>query len=157
MPTRSQYIDRLKFADRLIKRHTEGLNHEDSMRQYPFPANCMNWNLGHLLVYRMQYLGAIDGHSRPDEAEFALYGAGSKPLQDSKKAIPLETLLVRLDDASAQIISALDAMPEGKLEEVHDPEDGETVDDHLFFYLGFHEAFHLGQVEVLRELALAQR
>jgi len=155
MPTATQYINRLQFHDRLIKRFTEGLNHEDTMKQMSIPVNCMNWNLGHLLVYRMQYLGAIDGASQPGEAEFVLYGAGSKPLTDSDKAIPLESLLTRLDDASAQIISALETMPPGKLAEIYDSENDTTVDDRLHFYLSFHEAYHLGQIEMLRELALA--
>jgi len=157
MPTTTQYINRLNLHGGIIKRLTEGLNHADSMRQMTIPVNCMNWNLGHLLVYRMQYLGFIDGASQPDEAEFALYGGGSEPLTDSDKAIPLETLLTRLDDAAGQIIAALEAMPQEKLAEIYDEENGTTVDDRLSFYLGFHEAYHLGQIEMLRELALAQR
>jgi len=155
MPTSTQYINSVKLNDRIIKRQTEGITHAASMKQLPFPANCMNWNLGHLLVYRMQYLGVIDGVSKPDEAEFAIYGGGSEPLTDSDKAIPLNTLLQRLDDASEQIIAALEAMPPEKLAEIYNAENGTTVDDRLGFYLVFHEAYHIGQLEILRELALA--
>ncbi|MCB0062506.1 MAG: DinB family protein [Caldilineaceae bacterium] len=155
MPTATQYINHIRLIDRIVKGKTEGLSHADSMRQLPFPGNCMNWNLGHLLVYRMQYLGVIDGTSKPDPAEFAIYGAGSEPLTDSAKAIPLETLLARLDDASTQVITALEAMPTEKLTELYDAEKGTTVDDRLQFYLIFHESYHAGQLELLRELALA--
>ena len=155
MPTPTQYINSVKLIDQIIKNKTEGLTHADSMRQLPFPGNCMNWNLGHLLVYRMQYLGLIDGVSKPDESEFALYGAGSEPLTDSSKAIPLDLLLARLDDASAQIISALEKMPEARLAEIIDEERGISVDDRLHFYLVFHESYHVGQLEPLRELALS--
>jgi uncharacterized damage-inducible protein DinB len=154
MPSTTQYINHLRLIDRLIKGKVEGLSHEDSMRQLPFPGNCMNWNLGHLLVYRMQYLGVIDGVSKPDPAEFAIYGAGSEPLTDSAKAIPLATLLTRLDDASAQVIAALETVPAEKLAEVYDAEKGTTVDDRLQFYAIFHESYHAGQLELLRELAL---
>ena len=65
MPTQTQLINHVRFIDRVIKNKTNGLIHADSMKQLPFPANCMNWNLGHLLVYRMQYLGVIDGTSKP--------------------------------------------------------------------------------------------
>lgn len=157
MPTVTQYIDHIQLIDRIIKGKTEGFTHEDSMRQLPFPGNCMNWNLGHLLVYRMQYLGTIDGVTQPDPAEFALYGAGSEPLTDSDKAIPLTTLLTRLDDASAAVASALQAMPDGRLGEVLDQERGTTVDDRLQFYIIFHESYHAGQLEILHELALAAR
>ena len=149
------YIKSLGITNHVIKQKTEGLTHADSMLQLPFPGNCMNWILGHILVYRMQYLGVIDEVSKPDEGEFALYGFGSEPMTDSDKAIPLETLLARLDDASEQVVAALKAMPESRLEEVLDEEQGVTVDERLHFYLVFHEAFHVGQLEPLQELALS--
>lgn len=157
MPTTTQYVNHIKFIDRIIKGKTEGLTHEDSMKQLPFPGNCMNWNIGHILVYRAQYLGLIDGKSKPDEAEFAIYGAGSEPLTDSNKALPLDTLLTRLNEASAQVISALESLPPEKLTEVFDEEKGTTVDDRLSFYLMFHESYHTGQLEILQELAVIDK
>jgi len=157
MPTPRQYIDSVKRIDAIIKHRTEGLTHADSMRQLPFPANCMNWNLGHILVYRMQYLGVIDGSSQPDAGEFALYGAGSQPLTDSSQAISLPVLLRRLDAASQQIVAALQTMPVERLAEVYDQEQGTTVDDRLAFYVIFHEAYHAGLLEILQELALAHQ
>ena len=153
----SQFVNSMKRIDGIIKRKTEGLTHEDSMRQLPFPGNCMNWNLGHILVYRMQYLGILDGVSNPDPAEFAIYGGGSGPLTDSGKAMPLPTLLARLDDATAQVIAALESMPVERLAEIHDAERGTTVEDRLTFYLIFHESYHAGQLEILHELALAHK
>jgi uncharacterized damage-inducible protein DinB len=155
--TVKHYIDSIERIDRIIKSKTENLTHTDSMKQLPFPGNCMNWNLGHLLVYRMQYLGLLDGTSQADPAEFALYGGGSQPLTDSDKAIPLPVLLERLDDASAQIIAALSALPPERLSEWYDEEKGITLADRLNFYLVFHESYHAGQLELLRELALASR
>ena len=153
----SQFVNSMKRIDGIIKRKAEGLTHEDSMRQLPFPGNCLNWNLGHILVYRMQYLGILDGVSKPDPAEFAIYGGGSDPLTDSSKAMPLATLLARLDDATAQVIAALEAMPAERLAEIHDAERGTTVEDRLTFYLIFHESYHAGQMEILHELALANK
>lgn len=155
MSSVKQYINSLQRIDGIIKRKTEGLSHADSMKQLPFPGNCMNWNLGHILVYRMQYLGVIDGVSKPDPAEFAIYGGGSQPLTDSAKAIPLETLMARLQDATAQVTAALQAMPAERLGEIYDAERGMTVDDRLNFYLIFHESYHAGQLEILEELARA--
>jgi uncharacterized damage-inducible protein DinB len=152
----TQYINSVKRIDSIIKRQTAGLSHEDSLKQLPFPGNCLNWNLGHLLVYRMQYLGLLDGISRPDADEFARYGAGSPPLTDGSQAIPLETLLHRLDEASAQVVAALEATPAERLAEIYDAERGTTVEDRLSFYVIFHESYHAGQLELLRELALAK-
>jgi uncharacterized damage-inducible protein DinB len=149
------YIESIQRVDRIIKNKTEGLTHADSMKQLPFPGNCMNWNLGHILVYRMQFLGVIDGVSQADPSEVAVYGGGSPPLTDSANAIPLPTLLERLDDASARVIAALRAMPPEKLDAWYDKENGVTVADRLMFYLVYHETFHAGQLEPLRELGLA--
>jgi uncharacterized damage-inducible protein DinB len=102
-------------------------------------------------------LGVIDGVSKPDPVEFAIYGGGSEPLTDSSKAIPLDVLLARIDDSSAQAIAALEAMPVEKLAEIYDAERGTTVDDRLSFYLIFHESYHAGQLEILQELALARK
>jgi uncharacterized damage-inducible protein DinB len=156
MPTASQYIDRIEFSDRIIKMRTEGLTHADTMKQLTFPANCMNWNLGHILVFRDVYLGAIDGISAADPAEYAIYGAGSEPLTDSSKAMPLETLIERLDESSERIKSVLLSLQSDRLNEMYESHSGpQLLDDYLLFYIVVHEALHLGQLEILRELALA--
>jgi hypothetical protein len=150
-----QYIDRIEFVDQSIKKQIEGLTHADSMKQLPFPGNCMNWNIGHIMVYREEYLGVIDGVSLPDAAEFAIYGGGSEPLTDSAKSIPLDTLIKRLDASSARIKAVFQSLPEEKLNEEYESWVGNSLDDYLHFYVVVHEALHLGQIEILRELALA--
>ena len=155
MPTPIQYIKRIESVNRNIKTQTEGLTHADSMKQLPFPANCMNWNIGHIMVYRDEYLGVIDGVSRPDASEFAIYGAGSEPLTDSSKAISLVTLIERLDASYERLKTAFQSLPPEKLNEVHESHAGNSLDDYLHFYVVVHEAYHLGQLEILREFALA--
>jgi len=156
MPTPTQYIDRIEYVDRSIKMRIEGLTHADSMKQLPFPANCMNWNIGHIMVFRDVCLGAIDDLSAPDSAEYAIYGAESEPLADTSKAMPLDTLIERLDSSSERLKAAIQALPPGKLNELYESHTGpQRLDDYLHFYLVVHEALHLGQLEILRELALA--
>ena len=155
MPTPTQYIARIESVNHSIKMQIEGLTHADSMKQLPFPANCMNWNIGHIMVYQEEYLGAIDGKSSADANEFAIYGAGSEPLKDSEKAIPLDTLIERLDTSAARLKTAFLSLPAEKLNEPHQSHAGNSLDDYLLFYVVFHEAYHLGLLEILRELALA--
>lgn len=38
MSTLTRFINSVKFIDGIIKSKTEGLTHEDSMRQLPFPS-----------------------------------------------------------------------------------------------------------------------
>ena len=144
-------------ADAKIKARTEGLTHADSMQQLDFPANCMNWNLGHIMVYRHVYLGWIDGKSEADKDEFAMYGYNSPFMTADSPAMPLETILTRLDEVSAQVVSALEALPDAKLDEVFDEESGATLGDRLEFYLIYHETTHIGMLEILQELAHSRR
>ncbi len=149
------YIKTLHFHDIVLKGRTEGVTHEQTLRQLPFPGNCMNWNLGHLLVYREQYLGVLDGVSDADEGEFAIYGAGSEPVTSGEKALPMESILERIFALTPKIEAALKATSAERYAEMHNEARNMTVDDHIRFYLQFHEAFHLGQVEILQELAKA--
>ncbi len=153
----NQITDSLPFHNMVIKNKAGELTHEDSMRQLPFPGNCMNWNLGHLLVYRIQILDLINGTSESDEAEFAIYGAGSDLLTDSSKAIPLDQLLTRLEESANAVTATLEKMPLERLDEVIDEERGTTMAQRLGFYMLFHEAYHIGQLELLHELALSQK
>ena len=157
MLTPAEFIAQIQLNDRIIKGRIEGLNHEDSLRQLSFPGNCLNWNLGHLMVYRHRALGFIDGSSDADPEEFAVYGAGSEPMTDGSRAIPFATLAERLVSAGATVASALEAMPANQLQRVIDEEQGTTLGSRLHFYLTYHEAYHTGQMEILRELALASR
>ena len=156
MPTPAQYINRIEFVNRVIKMRIDGLSHEDSMKQLSFPANCMNWNIGHIVVFRDVYLGAIDGVTKPDPAEYAIYGAGSPPLTDSANAVHLDTLIEKLDESTERAKKIFQAMPAEQLDEPYDWfAEPKRLDDYLHFYVVVHEAIHLGQLEILRELALA--
>jgi len=49
----------------LLKRHTAGLTHADSLRQLPFKANCVNWVAGHIVATRANILvGLLDMPNR---------------------------------------------------------------------------------------------
>ena len=157
MLTTTDLINQLQTNSRIIKGRIDGLNHEDSLRQLSFPGNCLNWNLGHLLVYRHRILGMIDGVSDADPAEFAIYGAGSEPMTDGSRAISFAELSERMDSAAAAIEAALTALPPAQLTTVIDEAQGTTLGGRLLFYLVYHEAYHTGQMEILRELALAYR
>ena len=137
----------------------QGLTHADTMKQLPCAANCMNWNLGHIMVFRDYCLGAFngtDGLSATDPAEYAIYGAGSERLTDSSKAIPLETLVERLDETSEKLKAALQSFTLEKFDELYNTHNGpQRLDDYLLFYLVVHEALHLGQLEIGRKLALS--
>lgn len=135
----------------IIKRQTDGITHEQSLLQFPFRGNCLNWVLGHLLLRRctvMEMLG-LEPVLGQDERE--RYQTGSEPiLEDGYGVIHLERLLELFDDASTQISQALDTVSDEKWNAMHD--DKFTVAETIFG-LYFHDTYHTGQTELHRQLA----
>lgn len=152
MSAASRYIKSLGRLQWVIENQSKDLDHADSMLQPPFQGNCLNWNLGHIMVYREQNLGRLDGESAYDPEEFAIYGAGSPALTDPDLAVPLDELLERLATLKDKFVAALENVSEAQLAEILNPERGTTLDDYLDFQM-FHEALHLGELTLLRQLA----
>src|SRR5215467_5906348 len=136
----------------VIKMQTEGLTHEDSLRQMAF-GNCLNWVLGHIAVSRndvLETLGetpAVDGYG-------ARYKRGSKPLTEAEEgSMTLEELLKWLDQTQERIAAALSKMDDAYLaREIGSGERKVTVGQRVFF-LYFHESYHVGQTELFRQFA----
>ena len=152
MSAATRYIKSLGRLQWVIENQTKDISHAESMLQPPFRGNCLNWNLGHIMVYREQNLGRLDGESAYDPEEFAIYGAGSPPLTDPDLAVPLDELLTRLAVLNEKFAAALEDVSEEQLAEILNPERGTTLDDYLDFQM-FHEALHLGELTLLRQLA----
>lgn len=139
----------------LVNQQTKGLSHKDSMLTLPFYDNCMNWVVGHIVHYRDKVLSELGERPSMAEAETALYQRESKPVTDSEQAVPLPRLLAALDDTQKRLSSILAEVTDEALAAVHDEERQSTVGDRLEFLL-WHETYHVGQLEILRQLAGAQ-
>lgn len=138
----------------IIDRQTEGLSHADSLLQLPFRGNCMNWVLGHILNSRQSALIALnEAGLLPDEYQ-ARYRRGSEPVdEESQDVLPLDTLLAKLSESQERIVSALTGMNGTGLERpVQVGDQSEPLGDRLAF-LHWHETYHSGQLEILRQLA----
>jgi uncharacterized damage-inducible protein DinB len=138
-----------KYNHYVLKTNTEGLGHEDSLIQPQPGGNCMNWVLGHILVYRNRALKLIGEEPVWSEEDAAQYARGSTPITDSSRARPLEEILAAFTQSQEQIIQKLGQLSE---QELAAPADQGTVGQRLAF-LQFHEAYHMGQVGLLRRLA----
>ena len=137
----------------VIKQQTKGLNHDDALKQPPFRGNCMNWVLGHLLESRNRVLGLLGQDQNISDQEMARYAAGSEPVvADGPDVISLDELLKRFEQSQERIEAGLRATSDDKMAEVVDTERNSTRDDHVFF-LYFHDTYHAGQTELLRQLA----
>ena len=134
-----------------------GLTHEECLLQLPFEANCLNWVLGHIVVNRSHCLEALDvAHSWREEVR-ALYHTGKPPIKPADRALRLETLMADLDESLHLLQPALENMSLETLNEPFRNYRGEkTRQGHLAGF-HWHEAYHIGQIEVLRALALSSR
>jgi uncharacterized damage-inducible protein DinB len=136
----------------VIERQTEGISHEQSVLQPPFRGNCMNWVLGHLLFERQLVLGLLGKENvLPDEV-LARYAYESEPVTpESEDALNLTELLTKLEDAGKQITDTLNTMDDETWQSEIDDK-GTPLWQRLEF-IAWHEGYHSGQLEMLRQLA----
>ena len=132
---------------------TEGLTNEDSLAQPPFDGNSLNWVLGHIIAGRHTAMKLIGAEAVWDKSEIDLYRTGSEPITSGDQAISLEKLAGDLDLTQERITAALDGKTEAELLEEGETDRGlKPIAEHLSG-LHWHETYHVGQLELLRELA----
>ena len=139
----------------VIKAQTDGLTHADSLMQPPFRGNCMNWVVGHIAANRDRVLEAL-GEEPVMGAEAARYKRESEPLVEAEGELgilQLEELLARLDAGQERIASALSRIDEEALSHEITRGDRKITLAQRAFFLYFHDCYHTGQTELLRQLA----
>ncbi len=137
----------------VIQRQTEGLTHEDSLVQLPFRGNCMNWVLGHIISSRGEMLKLLNEEPALTEEENARYKSDSQPIvDDDQTALTFERLMDDLRQTTEQIQKAVKAASQDVLMEITDEEKQHTRLDALLSLM-WHETYHLGQFEYLRQAA----
>ena len=140
---------------RIILRQTNGLTHSDSLLQLPFRGNCLNWVLGHIVEERQQVLALLGLPLIWKDKEIARYKTDSEPVtpENAATALPLEKLLADLKKIQSALDESLGAVEPGELDKETESEGhtlplGEWIAGFLW-----HETYHTGQLEILRQLA----
>jgi len=138
----------------VIQSQTQGLSHDQCLLQPPFRGNCMNWVLGHIADNRNDLLLTVGEKPILTEEESARYGYGSEPVcVDRKDVIPLERMLSLLQQSQESIAKALSQLTPDDLARKVKGHRGEITLANRLFLLYFHETYHTGQTELLRQLA----
>jgi hypothetical protein len=136
---------------RIIKLQTGGLSDADSLIQPPFRGNCMNWIIGHILYFRSRILQTLGDSFHWSDTVVRLYQRESEPITEAAEGILQLSLLLRdLEGIQEPLIARLrQATPEELARVV-----GEfgSVEE-IVCRLVWHETYHLGQLEQLRQLA----
>lgn len=138
----------------ILQRQTEGLSHEDSLLQPSPRGNCLNWVLGHIIVNRDRVLALFGEEPVLSAEQTARYRTESEPITgDGPSVMRLDQLMPALDRSQQRVAGALERLVPGDLDRnVQVGERTSTMGQRLFF-LYFHEVFHTGQTELLRQLA----
>jgi hypothetical protein len=138
----------------IIKAQTKGLSHADSLLQLPFRGNCLNWVLGHIAGTRNTMVQSLGEEPILSRAQLARYGYGSEPVCGEEEGIlELAELLAMLESAQKGIAARLAGMTQDDLATEVKSFLGTTTLAQLLFFLYWHESYHVGQTETLRQLA----
>jgi uncharacterized damage-inducible protein DinB len=127
----------------VLNRNLEGITHEESVRTAEGSPSTINWVLGHLLQNRLHIIRNILGKDVQTELNLdEIYKGGTKP--DAAAAANLDALKSFFDTTQAIISEAIED------EDAIAKENQEKLNQLAFF--SFHEAYHLGQLGILRKL-----
>lgn len=135
----------------VIQMQVNGLTHEDSLLQLPFRGNCLNWVLGHLVEHRDKMLKVLGQAPLLNGEQVARYARESQPVTDGEDVMPLAELVGDLQTAKDQIVAALASATPESLAQIVEGSD-RSVGQRLHGLL-WHETYHVGQTEILRQLA----
>ena len=139
----------------IIRMQGEGFSHLDSLRQLPFRANCMNWVVGHVVSNRMNIFKLLKAIHLVDGQTFSRYERESDPiLRDGPGVLLFEDLIHSLEKSQKELDDILEMQTSDELQrmEMIFGSRAMSVADWLFFFY-FHETYHVGQTEILRQAA----
>jgi uncharacterized damage-inducible protein DinB len=143
----------LGLTNFVMEQNLRELSQEDSLVEPRKSGNCLNWVLGHLTRTRLQAL-ALLGQQPPFPIEDFKAYSGEEPFC-REDALPFEELQRRFKAVGEPLERGLEAMSEEELAKPapFSPSDDpkETIGS-LLAAIAFHEAYHAGQVGLLRRV-----
>ena len=135
-------LNQYQASHRVLHRNLEGIRHEESLQASRDGGNNLNWVLGHLLSTRNLVLDLLGQEPViPSEAAGAYRHEGGEPARFLK----LEDLKLALDRSQELITAGFQKLSPA----ASTPAYGSTVGE-MLAVLAFHEAYHGGQVGIIR-------
>lgn len=138
----------------ILKMQVAGLSHGDSLLQTPYNINCLNWTLGHILVYRDRSLVTAGGRPQFADGQLDRYRRESEPIkEDGSGVLSLEKLAAAVESSQDAINSIIGDLSDAAFS-AESEVDGRivTVAERIHFDY-FHDTYHTGQTEILRQVA----
>ncbi len=154
MITIQDFLRMLSNEQNVIKMQTQGLTQADALVQPQPGGNCMNWVLGHTLDNQVTLLKLLGGEPPIQDPELAIYQRESAPIRsDGPGVLPLERLLEYHNQVQERLAARLADMDDADFAKEIQFRDRTTTLGWRVFFLHFHYTYHIGQLELLRQLA----
>jgi len=154
MITPADLAKALERNTRVIEMQAEGLTHADSLLQTNYNINCLNWTLGHIISYRDGMLEMLGEDRVMPTEQSERYARESDPVtEDGPDVLELDVLLGLARVAQDRLGRALAAATDEDLTAtIHVGDRATTLGKRLFFGY-FHDTYHTGHTELLRQIA----
>lgn len=152
-PDQETLIQKFQLTSYIIRKQTEGISDEESVMQLPFRGNCMNWILGHILTDRSYVLQLLGMDAVMDEISLERYRRESEPVTSLDDGLRFHQLMEYFDLSQTRIEEGLKKVTAERLAEEDKAGSREGQVGFLIDYIHWHETYHTGQFEILRQLA----
>jgi hypothetical protein len=145
--------DLYKTNHGIIHMQVKDVTQAESLVQPPFQGNCMNWVVGHILDERCGALTLLGLPGVMSEIETKKYCYGSEPMTDVARASDLNSMIKRLDESFKALTNKLGSVTPEELDAPTQSWRGTITKGEALYFMLWHEAYHTGQLELLRQLA----
>jgi uncharacterized damage-inducible protein DinB len=145
----------MKMVNSVVRRNLGGITHEESLTAPGTGGNCCNWVLGHLVNSNEQMLEMLGQPAVLEEETLRRYRRGSPELHDRAEALPLEKLLAAWEESCVRIDAGLGSMSQERFDAPAPFSPRNKADEtigSLLTVIVFHQAYHAGQLGVLRRV-----
>lgn len=157
-PEIAQLLHLAAVVRQVVALNAGGISHEESLIQPSPGGNCMNWVLGHLVAVYDRSREIFDPAGYAPDGSLARYQRGSEPITGPGDARGFDELLALWNDLAKRHEEGLAALTRDDLSKPAPfspdgpPREGDTVGS-LLATIQFHQAYHAGQLGVLRRIA----
>ncbi len=154
MITAKEYQSMLEGNLEIIKEQIQGVSDSEMLIQPPNGGNCMLWTLGHLTESLITILRFLDGGKPEGLADLSRFERGSEPILGPEPGLVTASELMDAYQVLHQsILEKLDPMTEADFDEKVPGFGQPARRGYMLFFMEFHHAYHIGQLELLRNLA----
>ena len=154
MITAKEYQSMLEGNLEIIKEQIQGVSDSEMLIQPPNGGNCMLWTLGHLTESLITILRFLDGGTPEGLADLSRFERGSEPILGPEPGLVTASELMDAYQVLHQsILEKLDPMTEADFDEKVPGFGQPARRGYMLFFMEFHHAYHIGQLELLRNLA----